>query len=176
MRKLSHFVLAHKVAATLVAVATVSVGALGGTYANFTATPVTISNNAFATGTLTIGRSGSGAIFNATNQKIGQDSTGSVTIQNTGSMDGLFTLSSSATGDLASALKLVIYKDKDLGTKLYDGTLSGMSSADLGVIAQGASSTFYFHVLLPSTGSDAGDNALQGKTASATFTWNAVQA
>ena len=36
--------------------------------------------------------------------------------------------------------------------------------------------TFYFHVSLPTTGSDAGDNALQGKSAGASFTWSATQA
>jgi hypothetical protein len=178
MKQLKQFVAAHKVVATIVAMAAVSVGALGGTYATFTATPVTIASNAFATGTLSIARGGSGAIFNASNQKIGQESVGSVTISNTGSLDGAFTLAGSSSGTLAPSLKLVVYKntDNNAGTKLYDGTLSGFSSADLGTIAGGASSTYYFHVNLPTTGSDATDNALQGKSASETFTWSAVQA
>lgn len=178
MKNLKQFVAAHKVMATVVAVGAVSVGALGGTYATFTATPVTIASNAFATGTLSIARGGTGAIFNASSQKIGQESTGSVTISNTGSLDGTFTLAGSSTGTLAPSLKLVIYKntDNNAGTKLYDGTLSGFASADLGTIAGGASGTYFFHVSLPTTGSDATDNALQGKSASESFTWSAVQA
>lgn len=178
MLKLKQLILAHKVVASVAAAAAVSAGTLGGTYANFSVTPVTIANNAFASGTLTIARGGNGAIFTAENQKIGEQSTGSVTISNTGSLDGAFTLSGSVTGALAPSLKLVIYRDTDnsAAAKLYDGTLSAFSSADLGTIGAGASRTYFFHVSLPSTGSDATDNALQGKSASASFTWSAVQA
>jgi Camelysin metallo-endopeptidase len=170
--------LAHKVLASAAAVAVVSAGAIGGTFANFTATPITISSNAFATGTLTISRSGTGVLFNADKQKVGQESTGSVAITNTGTIDGVFTLAGSATGALAPKLQLVIYKDTDgqAGSKVYDGTLAAFSSADLGTFAGGASHTYYFHVSLPTTGTDAGDNALQGAAASASFTWSATQA
>ena len=52
----------------------------------------------------------------------------------------------------------------------------GVSSAALGTFAaNGDSHTFYFHVSLPSTGSDAGDNLLQGLAASESFTWSATQ-
>ena len=176
MRKKALF--SQKLALSLAAAAILSVGALGGTYANFTATPVSISSNAFAAGTLTMSRSGSGAIFSASAQKIGQESTGSVTITNTGSLAGV-TLSGSAGGSLASALRLVIYKDNDgsAGSAVYDGPLAGFSSASLGTFAaSGDSHVFYFHVSLPTTGTDAGDNALQGQSASASFSWSAVQA
>jgi spore coat-associated protein N len=168
-----------KIALTAAAVSAVSIAAAGGTYANFTATPVTISNNAFAAGTLEMDRSGSGAVFSATGMAIGDDASGSVTITNSGSLAGEYSLSGSAGGDLAPALDLVIYKDNDgqAGSKIYDGALDGLSSVDLGTFAaDGGSHTFYFHVSLPSTGSDAGDNALQGKSASASFTWSATQA
>jgi len=42
--------------------------------------------------------------------------------------------------------------------------------------ASGGAHTFYFHVSLPTTGSDAGDNALQGLSADEDFTWSATQA
>ncbi|TMJ96879.1 MAG: hypothetical protein E6G67_04025 [Actinobacteria bacterium] len=177
MRKKALF--SQKLALSLAAAAILSVGALGGTYANFTATPVSISSNSFAAGTLTMSRSGSGAIFSASAQKIGQESTGSVTITNTGSLAGVYTLSGSAGGSLASALRLVIYKDNDgsAGSAVYDGPLAGFSSASLGTFAaSGDSHVFYFHVSLPTTGTDAGDNALQGQSASASFSWSAVQA
>ena len=170
--------IARKTMLSVLAVGVISAGALGGTYANFTATPVTIASNAFATGTLSIGRSGSGAIFNVSAQKIGQEATGSLTITNTGTIDGVFTGTAASTGTLAPSIKLVIYRDNDnvAGSKLYDGTLAAFSSADLGTIVPAASTTFYFHVSLPTTGTDAGDNLLQGSSASTTFTWTAVQA
>ena len=62
------------------------------------------------------------------------------------------------------------------GAKVYDGGLDELGSVDLGAFAaDGGAHTFYFHVSLPSTGSDAGDNLLQGKSASASFTWSATQ-
>ncbi len=173
-----------KILLSLASVAAVGVVAVGGTYANFTATPTTISSNAFTTGTMSMSRSGSGAVLSASALKIGQVSTGSVAITNSGSLAGVYTLSGSASGSavLGSALKLVVYKDIDNSApdKLYDGSLSGFTSAALGTFAASGSAgdahTFYFHVSLPTTGTDAGDNALQGATASASFTWSAVQA
>jgi hypothetical protein len=153
--------------------------AIGGTYANFSATPVTISSNAFATGELTMTRSGSGVVFDLSNAKIGQEAAGSVTIDNTGTLEGAYTLEGAVAGSLAPSLQLRIYKNTDnaAGSLLYSGTLAGFTSAlDLGKLAaKTGSATFYFHVTLPSTGSDAGDNALQGKSASVSFTWKATQ-
>lgn len=168
-----------KIALTVAAIAVVSVAAAGGTYANFTATPVTIASNGFTTGTLSMSRSGSGAIFSASNMVVDQEATGSVTITNAGSLAGDYTLSGSSSGGLADALQLVIYKDSDgdPGSKIYDGALSGFGSVALGTFAaSGGAHTFYFHVKLPSTGTDAGDNAFQGQSASADFTWSATQA
>src|SRR5919198_3160793 len=168
-----------KILLTLAAVSTVTVAAVGGTFANFTATPTSISSNAFAAGSLTMTRTGSGAIFSASAMKIGETATGSVTINNTGTLAGAYTLTGSSSGSstLANQLTLKVYKDVDGGTALYDGSFGGFSSASLGTFAaNGDSHTFYFHVSLPSTGSDAGDNALQGLSANATFTWTATQA
>jgi spore coat-associated protein N len=167
-----------KILLSLAATAVVCVAAVGGTFANFTASPTTIASNAFASGTLTMTRSGSGAIFSSAAMKIGDTATGSVTITNTGTLAGAYTLSGSSSGSaaLASQLHLTLYKDVDGGTPIYDGSL-GTFSASLGTFAaDGGSHTFYFHVSLPSTGSDAGDNALQGLSADETFTWSATQA
>ena len=169
----------QKLLLSLAAIGVVSVAAVGGTFANFTATPTSIGSNAFTTGSLTMSRSGSGAIFNLSGMKIGDSATGSVTITNTGTLAGDYTLSASSTGaTLAGALNLKIYKDTDnSGSPVYDGALSGLSSASLGTFAaNGDSHTFYFHVSLPTTGSNASDNLLQGASATASFTWNATQA
>jgi spore coat-associated protein N len=167
-----------KILLSLAAIAVVAVATVGGTFANFTATPTTISSNAFATGSLTMSRSGSGAIFSSAAMKIGDTATGSVTITNTGTLAGSYTMTGASSGSaaLATQLHLTIYKDVDGGTVVYDGSL-GSFSASLGTFAAGGGAhTFYFHVSLPTTGSDAGDNALQGLSASEDFTWSAVQA
>ena len=134
-----------KILLSVAAAAVVSVAALGGTFANFTATPTSIANNSFATGVLTMSRSGSGAILSASGMKIGDTVNGSVTITNTGTLAGSY-------------------------------TLSGFSSASLGTFAaNGDAHTFYFHVSLPSAGSDTADNAFQGLSTSESFTWSATQ-
>jgi len=167
-----------KILLSLAALGAVSIAAIGGTFANFTATPTSISSNAFASGTLTMSRGGSGAIFNAAAMKIGQEATGSVTITNTGTLAGVYKLDGSSSGDaaLVSKLHLTIYKDTDgSGSPIYDGAF-GLSSVALGTFAaSGDSHTFFFHVSLPTTGSDAGDNLLQGLAASESFTWSATQ-
>ena len=169
-----------RVLASLAALALVSMLAVGGTYATFSATPVTITSNAFATGELTMARSGTGVVFDVANAKIGEDAAGSVTIANTGTLAGAYTLATTATGALASSVRLKVYKDtdNDAASLLFDGTLAAAATAalDLGTFAaETGEHTFYFHVVLPSTGTEAGDNALQGKSAAATFTWKATQ-
>jgi len=69
-----------------------------------------------------------------------------------------------------------VYKDVDGVGALYDGSLGAVSSAALGTFAAGDAHTFYFHITFPTTGTDAGDNVLQGLAASTTFTWSATQA
>jgi spore coat-associated protein N len=169
-----------KILLSLAAAAVVAVAAVGGTFANFTATPTSVASNAFATGSLLMTRSGSGAIFSASAMKIGDSATGSITISNTGSLAGAYTLTGSSSGDaaLAGQLTLKIYADTDnSGSPVYNGTLGGFSSVSLGTFAASTGShTYYFHVTLPTAGSDTADNAFQGLSASESFTWSAVQA
>jgi spore coat-associated protein N len=168
-----------KILLSIAAIAVAAVATVGGTFANFTATPTTISSNAFASGTLTMNRSGTGAIFSSVAMKIGDTATGQVTITNTGSLGGAYTLTGSSGGSaaLASQLHLTLYKDVDGGSAIYDGSLGSFSSVALGTFApSGDAHTFYFHVSLPTTGSNPGDNALQGLSADESFTWSAVQA
>src|SRR5207249_9081463 len=123
-----------KILLSLAAIAVVAVAAVGGTFANFTATPTTIASNAFASGSLTMSRSGSGAIFSSAAMKIGDTATGSVTITNTGTLAGAYTLAGSSSGNaaLAAQLHLTLYKDTDGGSAIYDGSLGGLSSVSLG--------------------------------------------
>ena len=167
-----------KVALTVAALAVVSVLAVGGTFANFTATPTTISNNAFASGSLTMSASSDAAIYAVSAMRIGDATDGSIT--NSGSLAGVYTLAGSVSGSapLANQLQLKIYKDTDnSGTPVYSGALSAFSSAALGTFAaNGDAHSFFFHLSLPTTGTSAGDNVLQGLSASAAFTWSATQA
>jgi spore coat-associated protein N len=167
-----------KILLSLAALGAISVAAIGGTFANFTSTPTSISANAFASGSLTMTRSGSGAVFSASAMKIGDTATGSVTITNTGSLAGHYTLNGTSSGSaaLATQLHLTVYKDTDgSGTPVYDGAF-GSFSADLGnFAATNGAHTFYFHASLPSTGADSTDNLLQGLSADETFTWSATQ-
>jgi hypothetical protein len=167
-----------KILLSLAAFSAIAVVAVGGTFANFTATPTSISSNAFTSGTLTMSRSGSGAVFNASNMKIGDAAAGTVTITNTGTLAGVYTLAGTSTGSapLMAQLNLKVYKDVDLGTAIYDGSPGSFSSAALGTFTAGDAHVFYFHVTFPTTGTDAGDNVLQGLAASSTFTWSATQA
>jgi spore coat-associated protein N len=169
-----------KILLSLAAVGAISVAAIGGTFANFTADPTSISSNAFASGTLTMSSSSNSAIFSSAAMKIGDTANGSITITNTGTLAGAYTLQGSlvsgSSASLASQLHLTVYKDVDGGTAIYNNSLGGFS-ASLGTFAaSGGAHTFYFHVSLPSTGTDAGDNFLQGLSADETFTWTAVQA
>jgi len=169
----------NKILLSLAAVALISVAALGGTFANFSATPITVAGNAFSAGSLTMTRSGTGAILTATAMKIGDEATGSITINNTGNLAGAYTLTGSNAGSapLAGQLNLAVYADVDGGSAVYTGSLGGFSSVSLGTFAAlTGTHTYYFHVTLPTTGTDAGDNLLQGLTTTETFTWSAIQA
>ena len=166
---------------SVAALGAVTIAAVGGTYANFTATPLTIPNNAITTGTLALSRSGSGAVLTAQAVKVGDTVNGSVTITNTGTLTGTFTLTGALEGGsdatLADQLHLVVCEDADgSGTAVYDGAFSAFGSAGLGTFAPGASHTFYFHATLNSRGSDVLDNAMQGKSAGQAFTWSGTQA
>jgi spore coat-associated protein N len=168
-----------KILLTIAAILLVAMATVGGTFANFTTTPVSIASNSFTAGSLTMTRSGSGAILSATAMKIGDSATGSVTITNTGNLAGIYTLTGSTSGSatLSGQLNLKVYKDVDGTSPIYDGSLGSFSSVSLGTFAaSGGSHVFYFHVTLPTTGTDPGDNLLQGLSTSATFTWSGVQA
>jgi hypothetical protein len=112
--------------------------------------------------------------------KIGDTSNGSITITNTGSLAAVYSLDGSLSGSsaLGNQLTLKIYKDADnTGSPIYNGTLAALGSISLGTFSAGGDAhTYYFHVSLPTTGADAGDNAFQGLSATESLTWSATQA
>jgi spore coat-associated protein N len=124
---------------------------------------------------LSMHNSVTGPIVSLEGMTIGEARTGSVTITNSGSLPGTYTLSKTFAGSaaLAHATRLTIASS---GKTIYTGRLGSLARLDLGRFAPGQSRTFAFRETLPSTGSGRGDNGLQGSAANVTFAWSAVAA
>lgn len=146
-----------------------------GSGADFTSNSVN-SANAFSTGSLSQTNSkANSAVFDLDNMKPGDTLNGSVTITNSGSLEAGFTLTETASNGFAdkSNLRLTI-TDAGTGKALWSGTFGELTAA--GPLALGSwkaeeAREFVFSVTLAQ---DAG-NAEQGRTATATYSWDAVQ-
>ena len=161
-----------------------AVGVAVGSGADFSASSAN-PGNTFTAGTLTMSNSkDNAAIFTASNMKPGDSTTGTVDIENTGSLAGTFTLTrtalsnSDATNPMADKINLVI---EDCGTDgtcdgsdtvIYNGTLSGMGSSPyaLGNFPAGVEHRYEFRATFDSSAG----NAYQGDNSSAVFPWNAA--
>jgi hypothetical protein len=130
-------------------------------------------------GTLSVHRSSTGPVFSLDRLSIGDTRTGAVTITNSGSLAGFYMLSGSL-GDAEKLLRQLRLTIVDSGPRgsvtVYAGSLASLRPLELGRFGPGEARTFSFRLTFPSTGSDMGDNALQGLAASANFSWSAVQA
>lgn len=165
------------------AVVLAAVGITVGSGANFTAHAANPANT-FTAGTLSIADSASGAVLSATNLKPGDVNTGTVDIQNTGSIPGAFTLSTSNAVDTASLLGQLDLKVEDCGlysgttapscatgtTVVYNGKANAIPSSALGTYAANAKHRYQFSVTMPTTIA----NTFQGKTATVEFDWDAA--
>ena len=167
------------------AVVLAAVGITVGSGADFTAKAANPSNT-FTAGTLAIGSSTSSALFNATNLKPGDTVSGTVDIQNTGSVPGTFKLSSSHITDLNNLLPELTLKVEDCGVftgtdgataptcsgtnVLYNNKASALPSVSLGSFAANATHRHTSAGTMPSTL----DNAFQGKTATVEFDGDAT--
>lgn len=141
-----------------------------GSGASFVSTSVNEAN-AYTTGTLTQTNSkANAAIFNLSNLKPGDTLNGTVTITNSGSLPSIFTLKETATNGFTTPanLKLTITEGT---TTVWSGTFATLGTADLGTFAAGQAKTFTFSTTL----AQSAGNDEQGKTATATYTWDAVQ-
>ena len=160
--------------------------ALAASSASFTATSAN-PGNMFTAGTLSMSNSDAAAIWTISDLKPGDTDVvlGSVTIGNTGSVAGLFSMSASGLadtpgangGDLSDVLVVTV---RDGATTVYSGSLAGLVTASpigLGTWAAGASHTYDFLVSWPDGGvpgsATTGDNAYQGSACSIDLTWNA---
>ena len=156
-----------------------------GSSASFTATSANPSNT-FAAGTLSILNSKEGlAVLTASGMKPGDSETGTVDVQNSGSLSGAFVLSrsnivdSDAVHPMSAKLDLVV-KDCgdfssgpptcDLGDPVkYTGTIAAMGSTALGTFAAAEQHRYQFAVTFNSSA----DNFYQGDNSSVEFDWDA---
>jgi spore coat-associated protein N len=147
-----------------------------GSGADFTSTTANPSN-IFTAGTLSHSNSKDGlAILTAGNMRPGDTATGTVVIQNTGSLSGAFSLTKNVTVDsvpvsFATKLTVVI---SDGAVPIYSGTVAGMGTIALGTFAAGATHTYTFVVTFPDSGPNGADNAYQGKSTTVTYDWTAA--
>ncbi|GAB3518159.1 TasA family protein [Arthrobacter monumenti] len=143
-----------------------------GSGADFVSSSVNTSN-AYTSGTLTQSNSkANAAIFNLSNVKPGDTVNGTVTITNTGSLASTFTLKETATNGFTNKanLKLTVTQE-GVTAPIWTGTFGELASVNLGTFAAGEARTFTFSTnLAQSAGNDE-----QGKTATAVYTWDAVQ-
>jgi spore coat-associated protein N len=165
----------------LVAAVAVAVGSS----ASFTASSANPSNT-FAAGTLTILNSKEGlAVLTASNMKPGDSATGTVDVENSGSLSGAFALSRSGIVDsdganpMSAMLDLVVKDCGDFssGTPTcdagdpvkYTGTIAAMGSTALGTFVTSEKHRYQFVV----TFNSGAGNAYQGDSSSVQFDWNA---
>src|SRR4051812_16849497 len=146
----------------VLALVLVAVGVAVGSGANFNASSANPSNT-FTAGTLTMSNSNNAAaVLTASNWKPGDTSTGTVDIQNTGSLAGTFSLSRTAltdsdnTNPLSAKIDLVVHDCGTFvgatppscstgGTDVYTGTLAGLTSSQaLGTYAANAQHRYKF--------------------------------
>jgi hypothetical protein len=172
----------------VLALVLVAVGVAVGSGANFSASSANPSNT-FTAGTLTMSNSSdAAAVLTASNWKPGDVQTGTVDIQNTGSLAGTFSLSRTALNDsdganpLSNKIDLVVKDCGDFsgGTPVcdagdpvkYTGTLNAMSSSvALGSYAANEKHKYQF----AATFNSSAGNVYQGDNSTATFNWDAVQ-
>jgi spore coat-associated protein N len=165
---------------------TTAVAVAVGSSASFTATSANPSNT-FAAGTLSILNSKEGlAVLTASSgMKPGDSANGTVDVQNTGSLSGVFTLSrsnivdSDGTNPLSAKLNLVVKDCGDFSSgtptcdagdpQRYSGTIAAMGSVSLGTFAANEKHRYEFAVTFDASAG----NAYQGDNSSVQFDWNA---
>ena len=159
--------------ATLLAAGAIAVGS----GASFTSTSQNVGSS-FTTGTLTQSNSRADeAIFTLSDLKPGDTVTGSVTIANTGSLASTFTLTETDADngfvvDDNLWMTVTDVTEAQAPQQVWSGTFASMGTVDLGTWDAGDSHTFEFSTSLKLSA----DNAEQGRTAGASYTWNGVQA
>lgn len=153
--------------ASLLASAALVAGS-GAEFTSQTANPANIT----ASGTLTQANSkDSVAIFVGENLRPGDETTGEVTITNTGSLAGTFTLTETdVTNTFSAGVLSLTITDTTAAAVVYTGAFGAAGSISLGSFAAGEARTYLFSVVLSATAG----NADQGQTAGALYQWDAI--
>jgi len=144
------------------------------------------SANTFTTGTVSIDPTG-GTDFPVAigSMKIGSSEQREIIVNNDGSLGLTYTITSDATAPSSATLGAALNAKLQAGacssnvsTPLYNGALTSLAYATPSsvLVAVTGTQTLCLTVSLPSTGSDSGDNALQGLSANRTLTFIAKQA
>jgi hypothetical protein len=117
----------------------------------------------------------SGPAFSGRPLLVGVPVRSTLTIANDAERAARYRLSARVAGDrpYASRLRLVVSRRSDHGL-VYAGPVTRLQAADLGSFGARATQVFDLRVTLLSTGSTAGDNVLQGRTASVDFGWTSA--
>lgn len=151
---------------TLAAAGALAIGS-GANFSSNTANAASV----VASGTLTQTNSKSAAaIFNVTNIKPGDTASGDVTITNTGSLPAVFSVTETATNGFTDKTNLVMTVTQGT-TTVWTGTFGTMGTQALGTFAAGEARSYHFSSTLKSTAG----NPEQGKSASASYSWDAAQ-
>jgi hypothetical protein len=145
------------------------------------------ADNVFSAGKLAMENTPNGMSVTVTNMVPGDSHDGTVTIANTGDVQGNFYLEpvtisgDTMDGKFANELQVVINDGK---ADIYKGSLSGLKQVDLGVWQPKDQKTFSFHVSFPDNGRTAStkagegaignDNQYMGASTTAQFDWTAV--
>jgi hypothetical protein len=172
-----------QVLATLTGVI-MAVAVVVGSGASFTAHSANPSN-VFSTGTLAMSNDANGMSVTVTNMVPGDQHTGSVTIQNTGDVQGHFFLEpvyvTEDTKKIAGYLDLsIVDENKNV---VYEGKLSALPQEDLKTWAAGDKHTYTFKVSFPDAERVAGingaggvgnHNQYVGATTTVDFNWTTV--
>jgi hypothetical protein len=108
--------------------------------------------------------------------RIGVPVTQSLTIANQGSLPATYRLKARVAGDLASQAGSPSSPHAARTERRFSGPITRLGRFDLGRFGAGQQETLRLRVMLTSTGTDKGDNVLQGRGASVAFTWAATQA
>ena len=123
-----------------------------------------------------------GALLTVDKIKPGETrSAGSVTIENIGDIDGVFTVAKTVVADSSAAggnpfadkLELTITDTFD-GSTVYSGPISAMGAEDANTIAPGDTHTYDFEVHFPDGGPNGADNAYKAASVTVDYAWEAV--
>ena len=153
-----------------------------GSGANFNSTSAN-AGNVVTAGTLDHEPGTSGAFLTIDNIKPGETQSGTITMENTGSVDGLMAVGGSVTTDSTApanpfAERLNLRITNGNGDELYDGLLSDLQAdgpSTQSALADGDTDTSTFDVTFIDGGAPNGsDNIYQSANVEAQFDWELV--